>query len=173
MSKNEQEFASVLIDGLWRACPRPGIQWDLREMGISSGFGLRGQANAIKLSDRSNALRAARSMKNNVNNDKTASGPIMGVLLLDSCANERKRSRMSLLCLINFGGDEIDILEDGRTQASIPVFMLNAVRAWSAQNDTTVYDGLTRLLAAGLESSGPQVHDHCLMVALECRGGEE
>ena len=80
---------------------------------------------------------------------------------------------MQLLELFKAGGQKIAIYEDGRTQVAIPVFMANAVRAFAQQNETTVVDATVRLLAAGLESCGPETYDHCVLAALEIREERE
>ena len=76
---------------------------------------------------------------------------------------------MELLEVFSAGGMKIPIYEDGRTQVALPIFMANAVRAFAQHNQTTVVDATVRLLAAGLESCGPETHDHCVLSALELR----
>jgi hypothetical protein len=76
---------------------------------------------------------------------------------------------MELLEVFSGGGTKIPIYEDGRTQIALPVFMANSIRAFAQQNETTIVDATVRLIAAGLESCGPEVHDHCVLAALEIR----
>lgn len=160
-----QEWAVVLISGIWRACPRPGVQWDMREMGISAGHGKRGRDRALKQAEKFNAQRSSRSNTGSVNM-KT---PIMGETFHRSALLREEADRMELLELFSAGGQKVRIYDDGRTQVALPVFMANAVRAFAQQNQTTVVDATVRLLAAGLESCGPETHDHCVLAALELR----
>lgn len=159
------EFACVLINDFWRACVRPGMQWSMREMGISSGHGIRGRDRAIKQAEKFNAERSSRSNTGSVNTIP----PIMGERFTRRRFKREETDSMELLELFRAGGQKIAIYEDGRTQVAIPVFMANAVRAFAHDKNTTVVDATVRLLAAGLESCGPETHDHCVMAALEIR----
>jgi len=160
-----QEWAVVLISGIWRACPRPGVQWDMREMGISAGHGIRGRDRALKQAEKFNARRSSSSNNGSVN----TISPIMGETFHRSALLREEAERMELLEVFSAGGMKIPIYEDGRTQVALPIFMANAVRAFAQQNETTIVDATVRLLAAGLESCGPETHDHCVMAALELR----
>ena len=160
-----QEWAVVLISGIWRACPRPGAQWNMREMGISAGHGIRGRDRALKQAEKFNAQRSSRSTTGSVN----MKAPIMGERFHRSALPREEIDRMELLEVFSAGGSKIPIYEDGRTQIALPVFMANSIRAFAQQNETTIVDATVRLIAAGLESCGPEVHDHCVLAALEIR----
>lgn len=138
-------------------------------MGISSGHGRRGRDRALKQAEKFNARRSSRSNNGSVN----MIPPIMGETFHRSAPLREEADRMELLELFSAGGRKVQIYDDGRTQVAIPVFMANAVRAFAQHNETTVVDATVRLLAAGLESCGPETHDHCVLAALEIREERE
>ena len=169
------EYAAVLIDQVWRACVRPGEQWDAREMGVSAGKGKRGHRRAIQLAHNFQEKRGGYPtdmvptlLTDGLETDflEAATGslrrshggerPIMGEPVKppeDGALHMPNKLAMK-------NGRDIAVDDWGNTTARVDEFFLAFARAVMEEQGGGVLQNVVRaLLIRGIDSYPPQLRD--------------
>ena len=163
-----QEWASVLIGDVWRACPRPGRQWDEREMGISSGRGPRGMRRAVETSREFQANRDTKPTNNVLHSERTEaarmpSEPLQGrkVPIMGGPVKPLKRGKPTMPDTLALAeGRNVRTTEWGTAPAQIDVFFHAVAVALMNDNGAPSKAGVLRsLMIQGLDSLAPEHRD--------------
>ena len=158
----------MLIGDVWRACPRPGRQWDEREMGISTGRGDQAKRRAVRTSRDFQANRAPKPMEGMLHFEPTEAArmpsrrsqgrecPIMGVPVKP--LKRGKPTMPDTLALAE--GRNVKTTEWGTAPAQIDVFFHAVAVALMNDNGAPSKAGVLRsLMIQGLDSLAPEHRD--------------
>lgn len=157
----------MLIGDVWRACVRPGHQWDSREMGISTGRGARGSRRAVQTSREFQANRPTKPTEYVLHSEPTEaarmpSEPLQGrkVPIMGGPVKPLKRGPTMPDTLALAEGRNVKTTEWGTAPAQIDVFFHAVAVALMNDNGAPSKAGVLRsLMIQGLDSLAPEHRD--------------
>lgn len=176
-----QEYAIVLIGGIWRACERPGEQWDARDMGISAGFGPNAMRRAAAIARTYQANRGGMPTNGNTlpltsdANEGARTHPEdpahgeQGLIMGDRLNSPRKESKPVPNIFALTDGRDIKVDDWGETHTRVDRFFIAVIRAIQEvrQDECPARLVMRRLLMDAVNSMPPEERDAVLVRALE------